>query len=106
VRALLIVLIVVAGACNRDDSPSADKVTPESLIPAAQAAAGLAAKARDDCRDACEQQVIVAKGGDDSARRDCLARCDARGGAPAPHEVPSSITRAAPVHAPPAVRPK
>jgi hypothetical protein len=97
VRALVIVFAAVAGVACEDDAAA----------PATAAKSAAATqRQRDDCRDACEQQVIVSQSGD-AALRACRANCDARYGASvAPHEVPSKITRAAPVHAPPAVRPR
>ncbi|HWE27825.1 MAG TPA: hypothetical protein VHB97_07475 [Polyangia bacterium] len=98
-RALVVILVAVAGGCDCDDAaPSAPSTT--VMGPAA------AQKARDGCRDACEQQVVVAQAGD-AALRACRDGCDARFAAAAPpREVPSRITRAAPAHAPPAVRPR
>lgn len=99
-RALVLVFVAVAGAgCEDDGAPP-----PAAARPTVPSAA-VAQKQRDDCRDACEQAAIVSQAKlDDAALRTCRARCDARLGAP--HEVPHSITRAAPVHAPPAVRPR
>jgi hypothetical protein len=101
VRALLLVFVAVAGvACEDDAAPPATAA--RTVAPSTAATQ----RQREDCRDACEQQVIVAQAGD-AVLRACRAKCDARyGAAVAPHEVPSKITRAAPVHAPPAVRPK
>jgi len=101
VRALILVFVAVAGAACEDEA-----ATPAMAAKAVAPSTTATQHQRDDCRDACEQQVIVAQAGD-AALRDCRAHCDARyGAAAAPHEVPSKITRAAPVHAPPAVRPK
>jgi hypothetical protein len=99
VRALVAVVFVVA-AC---DEPAA-LAPPPRPPPRVQSAA--ARTALDECRDSCEQNAIVAQS-PDSVLRDCRARCDGRYGAPAmPHEVPSRITRSAPAHAAPAVRPR
>jgi hypothetical protein len=94
VRALLIVVAAVA-ACDADPPPPAPP-------PRVQATA--TQKALDECRDTCEQNVIVTQAGD-AALRSCRAGCDARYPAP-PHEVPSRITRSAPTHAAPSVRPR
>lgn len=100
-RALVVVFVAVAGAGCEDDAAA----PPPAARPQAPSAIA-AQRARDDCRDACEETAILAQAKlDDAALRACRARCDARY-AVAPHEVPTSITRAAPVHAPPAVRPK
>jgi hypothetical protein len=98
VRALVIVVLVVA-ACDEPDAAA-----PKPPPPRVQAAA--TQKALDDCRDACEQNAILTQASD-AILRACRASCDARYVVPAaPHEVPSRITRAAPTHAPPAVRPR
>jgi hypothetical protein len=101
VRALVFAVFAVAAACDRIPEPAT--VAPPN--PRAQAAA--ARTALDDCRDTCEQNVIVTQAGE-PALRSCRAVCDARYAAAAapPHEVPSRITRAAPAHAPPPVRPR
>ena len=92
-------LLVAVAAC---DEPEA--APPKPPAPRVQAAA--TQKALDECRDACEQNAIVTQAGD-AILRGCRAGCDARYLVPAaPHEVPSRITRAAPTHAPPAVRPR
>ena len=99
-RALVVVVFAVA-ACDEPAAPPA----PPPPAPRVQAAA--ARKALDECRDTCEQNAIVAQS-PDAVLRACRANCDARLGAAAvvPHEVPSRITRSAPAHAPPPVRPR
>lgn len=97
-RALLFVVVAVA-ACDEPDA-----APPPPPAPRVQAAA--TQKALHECRDACEQNAILTQAGD-AALRSCRAGCDGRFGMPAaPHEVPSQITRSAPVHAAPAVRPR
>jgi hypothetical protein len=103
VRAILVVVVLAFAACDEPDAP-APKLPPTR----AEAAAATAAtkRALDDCRDACEQNAIVTQAGD-AILRGCRAGCDARYVVPAaPHEVPSRITRSAPAHAAPAVRPR
>lgn len=46
------------------------------------------AQKKHDCRDLCEQTMIVEKL-DETYLKNCRARCD---GPPAPHEVPRRIT--------------
>jgi hypothetical protein len=104
VRALVFAVITVAAGCDFEAITGAPTPTPPPRAPAVAATP----KQRDDCRDACEQEVIVAQSGD-GALRACRSACDARYGglgmSPI-HEVPSRISRAAPVHAPPSVRPR
>jgi hypothetical protein len=52
----------------------------------------LTRKQVEDCRDRCEQQMVVA-GSDEQSMRNCRKRCEGNGpSADAPHEVPSKIT--------------
>jgi hypothetical protein len=95
-RLVVIALLLVVGC--EDEAPT---IAPP---PAATAAT---AKQVKDCRDMCEQRVLVEHLGDAELRA-CRARCDGHApptaNAPA-HEVPSRITRSAPVSRPPAVQP-
>jgi hypothetical protein len=101
VRTLVFAVVAVAAGCDLD----APAPPPASSKPPAAAAAN--PKAREECRDACEQQVILAHSGDEALRA-CRAACENRYGAatPAPHEVPSRITRAPARYHAPAVRPR
>jgi hypothetical protein len=100
VRALVFAAFAVAAGCDPD------ALAPSPPPPKAQPSAATA-RARDDCRDACEQNAILAQSGDDALRA-CRAGCDGKYGAAtsAPHEVPSRITRAPARYHPPAVRPR
>lgn len=101
-RALVAIVFVVAGGCDPEDATSAPPAHPPAKVETAAAQ-----RALHDCRDGCEESAIVAQASDATLQA-CRARCDERFGAAAapPHEVPSRITRAAPVHAPPLVRPR
>lgn len=93
-------MILAVAAC--EDEP--EIAPPKPPAPRVQTAA--TQKALDECRDACEQNAILTQASD-AILRSCRAGCDARYVVPAaPHEVPSRITRVAPAHAPPAVRPR
>jgi hypothetical protein len=96
-------VVAVAAGCDLDAAGGAP--TPAATPPRAQVAAA-AQRARDDCRDTCEQTAILAHGSDEDLRA-CRARCDGSYAVTAPpHEVPSRITRAPATHAPLAVRPR
>jgi hypothetical protein len=101
VRALVFAAFAVAAGCDPDAPASAPPPPPKAQPTAATA------RARDDCRDACEQNAILAQAGDDALRA-CRAGCDGKYGAAtsAPHEVPSRITRAPAVHRAPVARPR
>ena len=100
-RALVFAVVAVAAGCDLD-APAPSPAPPKPPV-----AAAANPKAREECRDACEQQVILAHSGDEALRA-CRTACENRYGAatPPPHEVPSRITRAPAVHRPPAPRPR